>query len=448
MQKLVERNTYTPGDASLVSGNCDLQLNREETLSVADSKTSSNNPEVNLLQHAGGLTAIVHVISVGGKPLMPCKPAKARKLLKKGRATVYKMRPFSIQLEFECENEVQEVKIGIDVGFKHIGFSAITDEKELISGTVELDSKTSSRLTEKRMYRRGRRNRRWYRKPRFLNRKKKKGCLPPSIQRKYDAHLKLIRLLQEILPASDKDIAIEVGSFDIQKIMNPEIEGTDYQQGDMYGQSNLRNYLMAREKGTCQLCNKPIKKGQRAEIHHRKERSQGGTNRAANLALLHEKCHEKLHKDGLKLNAPRQFKAETFMSIIQHKFAEDIPEAEITYGYITQANRNKLGLEKTHQTDAFVIAGGTTQQRTTPIEITQKHRNNRVLQLNRKGSKPSIRRERYAIQPKDWIWIAGKKYIVCGIQNKGDYVKVKNSKKVLPTRNIEKVYHFGSFAYE
>ena len=445
MQKLDERNTCTPRDASLVSGNCDLQLNREETLSVAGLKTSSNNPEVNLLQHAGGLTAAVYVISVDGKPLMPCKPAKARKLLKKGRATVYKMRPFSIKLEFECENEVQKVKIGIDVGFKHIGFSAITDEKELIAGTVELDNKTLSRLTKKSMYRRGRRNRRWYRKARFLNRKKKKGWLPPSIQRRYDTHIKLIRLLQEILPVVKT--TIEVGNFDIQKIMNPEIGGTDYREGDMHEQSNLRNYLIAREKGTCQLCNKPIKKGQRAEIHHRKERSKGGTNRTANLALLHEKCHGKLHKDGLKLSAPRQFKAETFMSIIQHKFLEDIPEAGITYGYITQANRNKLGLEKTHCNDAFVIAGGTNQQRITPTQITQKHRNNRVLQLNRKGFKLSIRRERYSIQPKDWIWIAGKKYIVCGIQNKGDYVKVENSKKVFPTRNIEKVYHFGSFAY-
>ncbi len=71
MQKLDQRNTYTPRDASLVSGSCDLQLNREETLSVVDSKTSSNNPEVNLLQHAGGLTAIVYVME--GCPLMPCK---------------------------------------------------------------------------------------------------------------------------------------------------------------------------------------------------------------------------------------------------------------------------------------------------------------------------------------------------------------------------------------
>jgi len=46
MQKLVGRNTYTPTDAPQVRGNCDLPLNREETLSVSDLKTPSNNPEV------------------------------------------------------------------------------------------------------------------------------------------------------------------------------------------------------------------------------------------------------------------------------------------------------------------------------------------------------------------------------------------------------------------
>ena len=447
MQKLDERNTYTPRNASLVPGNCDLQLNKEETLSVAGSKTSSNNPEVNLLQHAGGLTAAVYVISIDGIPLMPCKPAKARKLLKKGKATIHKMYPFSIKLKFECENEVQGVKIGIDTGYQHIGFSAITDGKELISGTLNLDNKTSVRLTEKSIYRRNRRNRLWYRKARFLNRKKKQGWLPPSIQRKYDAHLKLIRILKGMFPVADKDITIEIASFDIQKIMNPDIQAYDYRQGDMQEQ-NVRNYLMLREKGTCQFCNKPIKKGQRIEIHHCQERKDGGTNRVANLALLHEKCHEKLHKKGHKLSAPRQFKAETFMSLIHRKFAEDIPDAETTYGYITQANRNKPGLEKTHYNDAFVIAGGTAQKRIEPITITQKHRNNRAIQLNRKGFKPSIRKKRYAIQPKDLIWINNKKYVVCGIQNKGAYVKVRNSKKVFPTRNIQKVYHLGSFAYE
>ena len=106
-----------------------------------------------------------------------------------------------------------------------------------------------------------------------------------------------------------------------------------------------------------------------------------------------------------------------------------------------------MELEKSHATDAFVIAGGMTQERCKSITLTQKHRNNRAIQLNRNGFTPSIRKQRYSIQPKDLIWIDGKRHIVSGIQNKGTYIKVENSKKVFPTKNIERIYHFGGFSY-
>jgi len=63
MQKLEERNTYTPMDIPHIRSNfetpiiskylngvsnCDLSLNREETLSVAGLKTSSNNSDAAL----------------------------------------------------------------------------------------------------------------------------------------------------------------------------------------------------------------------------------------------------------------------------------------------------------------------------------------------------------------------------------------------------------------
>ena len=204
------------------------------------------------------------------------------------------------------------------------------------------------------MYRRGRRNKLRYRKARFLNRKIEKGWLPPSTQRRYDTHLKLIKIYQDVLPITE--IIIEVSNFDIQKIMNPEISGNDYQQGNLYGHQNLKSYIISREHGKCQLCKE---KNGRWELHHKDERREGGTDSPENFALLHEKCHKKLHKKGLKFSAPKRFKAETFMSIIQHKFLKDIPNIEITFGYKTFIERNKLGLEKTHFNDAFVIAGGT-----------------------------------------------------------------------------------------
>ena len=42
-------------------------------------------------------------------------------------------------------------------------------------------------------------------------------------------------------------IVIETASFDIQKIRNPEVEGTGYQQGDQLGFWNVREYVLFRD---------------------------------------------------------------------------------------------------------------------------------------------------------------------------------------------------------
>lgn len=445
MQKLIERKTYTPTDASQVRRNRDLRLNKEETLSVADLKTSFNTPEVNLHQRTGERKAIVCVLAIDGQRLMPCKPAKARKLIRDCKAKVYKMYPFTIQLNFECENQTQDITFSGDGGFGYVGFSAITDKKELVSGTLILDNKTSERLTERTMYRRSKRGKLWYRKPKFLNRKKEEGWLPSSTKRRCDAHLKLYNMYNEVMPITKA--IFEVGNYDIQKINNPEIEGTDYQQGDMYGYQNVRSYVMARENGLCQLCKKEFTSGNPVHLHHIIERSNGGTDKANNIAPLHKKCHTDLHKKGLKLPANKQFKAETFMSILKKYIVKNIPDVEIAFGYKTFVDRNNLGLEKTHYNDAFVIAGGTTQERVAPIVIKQKRRNNRAIQLNRNGFRPSIRKQRYPIQPKDLIWIEGKKMVAAGTHNNGSRVIVEGTKKSYSIKKVQKVYHFGSFAF-
>ena len=92
-------------------------------------KTPSNNPEVDYPSIQGALTAFVYVISKEGKPLMPCSKAKARKLLKEGRAQIVSHKPFTIKLIFECENQVQKIVLGIDPGYENIGISAVSEKK-------------------------------------------------------------------------------------------------------------------------------------------------------------------------------------------------------------------------------------------------------------------------------------------------------------------------------
>ena len=106
-----------------------------------------------------------------------------------------------------------------------------------------------------------------------------------------------------------------------------------------------------------------------------------------------------------------------------------------------------LGLSKEHYNDAFVIAGDGNQNRIKPITIIQKQINSRTLQIVKNGHVPSIRKQRYSYRPKDLIWVKGKVYSVRGVQNKGDYVALMGSKKVVNIKLIDKAYHFGSFVY-
>ena len=450
MQKLEERNTYIPTDTSHVRSSMICELNKDENPSAINLKTSSNNPEETQSQHKGKqdsrVLVNVYVLTRNGKPLMPTSPRNARKLLKENKAKVVKRCPFTIQLLGPCGESIQEVICGIDSGYENVGFNCLTEKKVLIAGEVKLDSRMKKRLDERRMYRRNRRNKLWYRKPRFLNRAISKGWLPPSTQRRFDAHINLIERLKKILPISK--VIVETASFDIQKLNNPDITGEEYQQGEMYGFENTRNYIFARENGTCQLCKK---KDGKFELHHIIPRSKGGTNKPNNLVLLHEGCHEKLHRDNLEKTLPKnkQYKASTFMNIIHNKFQEY--GYETTYGYITSGKRKKFGLEKSHANDAFVIAGGTTQKFPKQHRIIQKRKNNRSIQLNRKRFKPSIRKQHYVNQPHDLIVFNNEVCEVIGTHNKGKTIQAKNQFGKIIEAGVKKVkslYHTNGLIWK
>ncbi|WP_200894221.1 RNA-guided endonuclease IscB [Aneurinibacillus migulanus] len=181
---------------------------------------------------------MVYVLDVNGKPLMPTKRfGKVRRMLKSKQATVMRRRPFTIQLLYSTPSYVQPVTLGVDAGYQTVGFSAVTEEEEILSGECRLLTGMSERLKERAMYRQNRRTRLRYRKPRFENRVRPEGWLAPSIQHKLDSHVRLVTLLKKLLPV--KNVIVEVTSFDIQAIKNPEIAGTLYQQGEQLGFWNL-----------------------------------------------------------------------------------------------------------------------------------------------------------------------------------------------------------------
>ena len=430
---------------------------------------------------------MVYVISIDNKALMPTSNAKARILLKQKKAIVKKLKPFTIQLTYKTKNKyTQSITLGIDSGYNNIGFSAITDKKELLCGELKLLQGMKERLLEKAMYRKIRRSRLRYRKPRWNNRikSKQKGWLAPSLQHKLDTHIKFIDSLYKILPITK--CIVEIANFDIQKIKNPNISGEEYQQGNMMGFWNLREYILFRDNHTCQNPNcKNKDKNPILEIQHIKYKSLGGVDNPNNLITLCSKCHTPAnHKKGKFLydwcqkgKKVRGFKDATFMSMIRwylvNKLKEKYNNISFTYGYITKNHRIQNKIEKSHYNDAFCIAKGINQIRSSYVwQLQQYRRNNRGLEkfydakyidirtnekvggceLNSgrrtrnknlstenlhqyRGKKISkgqrrIRTGKYSYQPNDLIKYEGKVYSVRGTQNGGKYISLKEIKKV------------------
>lgn len=439
----------------------------------------------------GGRNLRVFVINQRKEPLMPTTPRKARVLLEEGKAKVIKAKPFTIQLIYSTGETKQEVTLGIDSGYQNVGLSAITEKAELLSAEVKLLIGQKERLKEKAMYRGQRRSRKRHRKPRFDNRRIPKGWLAPSIQHKLDSHLRLVDLIRGVLPIAN--IIIEVANFDIQKIKNPEIEGKEYQEGEQLGYWNLREYILHRDNHKCQNPNcKNKSKEQILGVHHLGYYEKDRSNRPSNLITLCNKCHTpRNHQESSFLwgwkPKLKSFRAETFMSMVRWRLVNSL-ECEHTYGYLTKSKRIELGIEKSHSNDAFVIAGGTKQEKVSPLEITQIRRNNRSLEkfydakyidtrTGRKASgkelfsgrttrnknlsgenlrtyrgekqskgRRSIRKQRYFYQPKDIVKLENKKYQVAGMQNKGAYIKLKDLTKVVKV-DLVKPYRFsGGFS--
>ena len=202
----------------------------------------------------------VFVLSHLGKPLMPTTPRRARILLTTRRARVVTREPFTIQLRFETTTHTQPVTVGVDTGSQTLGLAATANKEVLFQAEVLLRTDISGKLTRRRQYRRARRSRKTrYRAARWANRRRPSGWLPPSLRSKAEATVKAVRFVARVLPIGQ--INVEIGSFDTQKMQNPEVSGVSYQQGQLQGYL-LREYLLARWERQCAYVT-------RAECHYR-----------------------------------------------------------------------------------------------------------------------------------------------------------------------------------
>ena len=306
----------------------------------------------------------VYVLDMNGQPLMPTRRfGKVRRLLRDKKAKVVRSCPFTIRLLYEPETRiVQDVVLGVDTGSKYVGVACVGNDKVLYQAQVELRDDIKKKMDFRKNHRRNRRFRKTrYRKCRFLNRRNsiRKDRYCPTIVSKCYGHEREIEFCKKILPI--KDTILETGKFDTQLMENPWLQEYKwaYQRGVNYGYANVREHALVRDKYTCQCCGK---KNCRVEAHHIVFRSKNGSNDLENYVTLCEDCHKAVHlgEIDLKLKGKRRgtLRYATQMSIIRGMLLKKYPDAIETFGYVTKANRENLGLRKDHYIDACVIASG------------------------------------------------------------------------------------------
>ena len=289
--------------------------------------------------------------------LMPTYPAKARYLLKQGKAKVIQRTPFSIQLNYETTEFTQDIVVGIDDGGIHVGVACVANDESIYQEEVNLRTDIKTKIDTRRSYRRGRRNRNCrYRQPRFLNRGNsiKSGRIPPSIKSKKEAIVRTIRKLPLPTPVL---IRLEDAYFDFQAMDDPTITGKDYQQGDLLYQKNFKSACKTKDGFKCQVCGT----SDELQVHHIKAKSKGGTDRLSNLMTLCKTHHWEHHNNGLKL--PKQklgfYKFASHVQQGKHYLQDQLREIapiEKTFGYVTAYLRRKHDIEKSHCNDAVVIS--------------------------------------------------------------------------------------------
>ena len=77
---------------------------------------------------------LVFVLNKHGEPLMPCKPRKARLLVKEGKAKIIGYQPFTIQLMYGSSGYKQTVEVGVCRRMKQVSWAVVSEDKVLLKG--------------------------------------------------------------------------------------------------------------------------------------------------------------------------------------------------------------------------------------------------------------------------------------------------------------------------
>ncbi len=318
----------------------------------------------------------VFVVDANRKPLDPVHPGYARLLLTQGKATVLRRFPFTIVLTGVREHqEEQPLRVKLDPGSKTTGIAIVNDATGEVLFAAELTHRGQAikdALDGRRGVRHSRRQRTTrYRKPRYQNRRRPTGWLPPSLESRICNVMTWVKRLMRVCPITA--ISQEVVRFDMQLMENPEISGVAYQQGSLAGYET-RAYLLEKWEHQCSYCGKtnlPL------QIEHIRCRAKGGSDRISNLCLACEPCNRAkgtldievflAKKPALLQRIQAQAKAplkdaaavNTTRSMLYHRLEMVGLPVECGTGGYTKFNWVSRGLPKAHWLDAACVGAST-----------------------------------------------------------------------------------------
>lgn len=312
----------------------------------------------------------VFVLDTEHRPLNPVHPGEARRLLTVGNAAVWRRYPFTIILKRSIPGvRPAPLRVKLDPGSKTTGLAVVNDAIGQVVWAAELThrgQRIRDALLARKALRRGRRQRHTrYRPARFDNRKRREGSLPPSLESRVSNVLTWVVRLRRYAPIGA--LSQELVRFDTQRMINPEVRGVEYQQGELAGYE-VRQYLLEKWGRKCAYCGAS---GVPLQVEHIIPKARGGSNRVSNLTIACEPCNtakrtktaaefghpevqaqaQRPLKDAAAVNACR-------WALFERLRALGLP-MEVGTGGRTKWNRTQRGLPKAHWIDAACVGAST-----------------------------------------------------------------------------------------
>jgi hypothetical protein len=201
---------------------------------------------------------LVFVVDTGRRPLAPCRPAQAQRLLRADKAAVWRPYPFTIMLKRPIPDATPEpLRLKIDPGSRTTGLALVNDAHGQVVWAAELTHRGQAirqALLARRAVRRSRRQRHTrYRPARFTNRRRREGWLPPSLESRVANIITWVARLRRLCCVGA--LSVELARFDTQLLQNAEIRGVAYQQGELAGYE-VREYVLEKWGRECAYCRK------------------------------------------------------------------------------------------------------------------------------------------------------------------------------------------------